>query len=599
MRPSSAPGSVDLGKREFLIRCCQGASATLIPAGLHGLGRPSLYVFGSADTSSSNAEFHLHPHYRMPRPLDAVLLKTQSGLDDFVTEKYADQIAAILARWSSGLLQSPPDVTPIQNVLAPNFVASSPRPVVSRVLRPGPAIEVRRQTFDGETEIGREMFLQEFRSALSGFSKILTAEFQVTSIDATSMDGASLSAAQLSPGGLQTRIRYELVATGPGFYREQRAGYWQITWQNTSQPSASPEFRILRWKTVEETQSRSTSPGYLDITAAALGAMLPTRHNCCTAPTIGARFSTALAASISTGTTASRSATSMATASTIYTSASLRASPTGSIAIAATERSRTSPNRPASGVLENTACALFADFDNDGRQDLIVVRATGPLLFLNQGGGKISARNPMRFNSPLLRREPLPARRSPTTIAMAGSIFISAFTSYYQGTDQYKYPTPYYAAENGPPNFMMRNNRDGTFRDVTAAIGPQPEQHALQLLLRRGATTTATAGPICTSSTISDARIFTATMATEHSPMSLRRRGRRRCRRGHERVLVRLRQRWRRGPLCRQHVDRRRRAHFDAGEFPDLTRPPKRAPCIANTPWAIRLLRNREAIANI
>ena len=30
--------------------------------------------------------------------------------------------------------------------------------------------------------------------------------------------------------------------------------------------------------------------------------------------------------------------------------------------------------------------------------------------------------------------------------------------SYYQGADQYKYPTPYYAAENGPPNFMLRNS---------------------------------------------------------------------------------------------------------------------------------------------
>ena len=39
---------------------------------------------------------------------------------------------------------------------------------------------------------------------------------------------------------------------------------------------------------------------------------------------------------------------------------------------------------------------------------------------------------------------------------------------YYQGTDQYKYPSPYYDAENGPPNFLMRNQRDGTFRDVTA-----------------------------------------------------------------------------------------------------------------------------------
>lgn len=38
---------------------------------------------------------------------------------------------------------------------------------------------------------------------------------------------------------------------------------------------------------------------------------------------------------------------------------------------------------------------------------------------------------------------------------------------YYQGTDQYRYPTPYYDANNGPPNFLFCNNRDGSFRDVT------------------------------------------------------------------------------------------------------------------------------------
>src|SRR5437764_11552681 len=34
------------------------------------------------------------------------------------------------------------------------------------------------------------------------------------------------------------------------------------------------------------------------------------------------------------------------------------------------------------GLLDATACALFADFTNSGRQDLLVVRTTGPLLFL-------------------------------------------------------------------------------------------------------------------------------------------------------------------------------------------------------------------------
>src|SRR5579883_2297515 len=76
----------------------------------------------------------------------------------------------------------------------------------------------------------------------------------------------------------------------------------------------------------------------------------------------------------------------------------------------------------------------------------------------------------MRSALPSPRREPSPARRSRTTIATAGSTSTSAYL-YYQGAEQYKYPLPYYDANNGPPNFLMRNQRDGTFRDVTAESG--------------------------------------------------------------------------------------------------------------------------------
>ena len=122
------------------------------------------------------------------------------------------------------------------------------------------------------------------------------------------------------------------------------------------------------------------------------------------------------------------------------------------------------------GILDNTACALFADFDNDGRQDLIVVRTGGPLLFLNQGGGKFRQKpDAFRFAQP--------PQGTFTGAAVADydrdgwlDIYFCLYL-YYQGTDQYKYPSPYYAAENGPPNFLMRNQRDGTFGDVTAETG--------------------------------------------------------------------------------------------------------------------------------
>jgi tetratricopeptide (TPR) repeat protein len=455
---------VDIHRRDFLIRFCQGASAALIPAGLRGLGWPTVYGFDAADAPSSQGEFHLHPHYRTRRPLDALLLKTGAGLDDFVTEKYADQIAAILAQWSSGLLHSPPDVSAVEKVLLPNFSGSSPRPVESRVVRSGPAIEVHHNTFKRETALGREAFLRELRSALSGFAKILTAEFQVTSIDA-----ASIPSAALSPVRLQTRIRYELVATGPGLYREQRVGYWQLTWEQ----SASGEFRVRNWQALDETQSRSFNSGgpcYIDITAAALGG--------------NASYSSQLLR----GTDYWRTVLDGACGIDVYGHNGVSVGDVDGdgfddlyVCQPGGLPNRLYRNRgdgtfeditevSGVGIIENTACALFVDVDNDGRQDLIVVRTTGPMLFMNEGGGKFRQRaDAFQFASP--------PQGTFTGAAVADydrdgwvDIYFCLYV-YYQGTDQYKYPSPYYEAENGPPNFMMRNNRDGTFHDVTAEVG--------------------------------------------------------------------------------------------------------------------------------
>jgi tetratricopeptide (TPR) repeat protein len=459
-RSATACDPADRRRRDFLIRCFQGASTALIPAGLRGFGLPSFFPslngLDVADVSSQH-EFHLHPHYRMPRPLDALLVKTQAGLDDFVTEKYAEEIGAIFAEWNSGLLQSPQNVRPIEKVLLPSFLGTSLRPVESRILRSG-AIEVRRNTFKVEADLARDTFMQELQSVLSSFSRVLTAEFQVAGIRA----GFAPALTQ-PPIRLQTRIRYELVATGGEFHREQRIGYWRLDWEQAE----SGDFRIRNWQALEETQSRSLAPCYADITAAAFDG--------------NASYSSQLVH----GTDYWRTVLDGACGIDVYGHNGIS---TGDIDGDGFDdlyvcQPGGLPNRlyrnrgdgtfediteaAGVGVIENSTCALIVDVDNDGLQDLIVVKASGPMLFLNQGGGKFR----QKANAFLFANQP---QGTFTGAAVADydrdgwlDIYFCLY-AFYQGTDQYKYPSPYYDAENGPPNFMMRNNRDGTFRDVTA-----------------------------------------------------------------------------------------------------------------------------------
>src|SRR5580700_4458536 len=459
--PAKTKDSIDVRRRSFLIRCCQGASAALIPAGLRNLAFPSIFDSTNTTTSKADVEFHLHPHYRADMPLDATLLKTQGGLDDFVTEKYQDQIAAILAEWSSNWLQSPRDMRAIEKVLASDFSASSLRAVESRVVRSGPALEIRQNTWARSNSLGRDGFVQELQSALNSFLKIVTAEFQVVGIEAV-----PAMPIQEYPAGLRTRVRYEIVGSGYDFYREQRVGHWELEWAAAS----GDGFRLRSWRALDETLSRVADPVYLDIAAQALGG------------------NPSYSSQLLRGADYWRTVLDGACGIDIYGHNGVSVGDIDGdgfddlyICQPAGLPNRLYRNRgdgtfedvtesSGVGILENTACALFADFDNDGRQDLIVVRTSGPLLFLNEGGGRFRQKpDAFKFAAP--------PQGTFTGAAAADydrdgwlDIYFCLYI-YYQGTDQYRYPSPYYDAENGPPNFMMRNNRDGTFRDVTAESG--------------------------------------------------------------------------------------------------------------------------------
>jgi tetratricopeptide (TPR) repeat protein len=391
-----------------------------------------------------------------------VLKKAWAEFDSFPTEIYQDKIARILQAWSVELRASPQETQALQRVLSVDFLATSPVPSLRPRRKDDGIFQVWEAKFEDVPLLGREAFAAEWRAAVRNFSKLLTIEFQITGIRADT----SLPVSPEKSVGVHTRVRYEFLGEGKGFHREQWIGNLELDWEI----GPGTQIRLRKWRNAEEMRSRSLAPVFEDIAARAFAGCASYR------------------AQFVPGVDTWRTVMDGASGIDIYGHNGVAAGDIDGdgfddlyVCQPAGLPNRLYRNRgdgtfedvtEASGVgiLDNTACALFADVNNDGRQDLIVVRASGPLLFLNAGAGKFRLR-PEAFHFAR------PPQGTFTGAAFADydrdgwlDIYFCLYT-YYQGTDQYRYPLPYFAAENGPPNFLMRNQRDGSFRDVTRETG--------------------------------------------------------------------------------------------------------------------------------
>jgi tetratricopeptide (TPR) repeat protein/peroxiredoxin len=446
----------DLSRRDFMVRLCGGTAAAFIASPLWQI--PRLADATGPSGLAEGAALVLRPRYRSERPLDAMLLKVQAGSDRFISEKYADQIATILGEWSAALLRTPRSPQVIRASLSQDFRGPSLSPADSAVIRSSSGLQVRRNRFNSDPKLDPDRFVLQWESWLKVFSSIDVAEFQVTRIQMPE----DITGPNTSPRNLITDVRYEVAGSGAGFHRQQRIGNWRMEWD----ASGDSHFQLRSLQVLEETEAKSISPFYVDVSAAALGA------------------NASYKAQMLHGTDYWRTLLDGASGIDVYghngvSFADIDGDGLDDLYVCqpAGLPNRLYRNRgngtfedvteaSGLGILESTACALFADFNHDGHQDVIVVRANGPLFFLNDGTGKFHQKtDAFQFAN---------APQGTFTGAAAADydrdgwldIYFCLY-SYYQGTGQYRYPSPYQDAENGPPNFLMRNNRNGTFRDVT------------------------------------------------------------------------------------------------------------------------------------
>ena len=402
------------------------------------------------------ADNRLSPHYPVQSPLADVLKLVVPGSDQYLTEKYAFEIESALNRWSAALKSSPRDHSALAGLIDEAIQSVPFSQVRETKVRSSFGIDVVRRTFDSTPLTGRKNLLSEIDAWLGPLAKVDTAEFEIFGI-------AEIGSAPLT---VHADVRYNLVARRSDDRREERVGSWSMVWSR----DASQSWKALRWETGEETLGVVRDPAFIDVTTQAMV------------------HTDALTKQFAHGADYWRTVVDGAVGVDVYGNNGVAAGDFDNdgfddlyVCQPAGLPNRLYRNRgdgtfedvtekAGVGVLDNSACALFADFDNKGLQDLLVVCGTGPLLFRNQGDGTFA-----------LKRDAFKFAHQPqgtfTHAAIADydrdgrlDIYFCMYM-YYLGLDQYHYPIPYYDARNGPPNCLFHNEGNGNFVETTEAAG--------------------------------------------------------------------------------------------------------------------------------
>ena len=463
----------NLSRRRFL-RSSAGLFAASWAAGGRGLcwaegggGHPAL-PFLSPDHPEPTS-----PGRKAWTPVNQALARFPTHR--FACGRHFQALSKFLAPLRSALLAGGAG---IEECLSPRFRGVSLAPERETVLRDDSCFVVRRAEWaDSEQRtpaLDRNQFAADLRRWLQEHAPLALAELDCTEIRENSAPTPSASSKNLV-----ARFRFQLsgaagnagaALTSP-LTRWQMSGEWEIEWEpgGASGGPAEAEWRIVTWRPREAVTVLAPELIFTDVTRAAFGQ------------------DPSYATHLLRDTNYWRAVLDEASGVDIF----------GNYGVSVGDvdgdghdeiymcQPQGLPNRlyrqskpgifediaPQAGVnvLDATAMALFADLLNRGRQDLILITQSAPLLFLNDGRGKFTlARNAF---------PPSPQQAALTGAALGDydrdgflDLYVCSY-GYFQGQGAVPIPTPYYDAQNGPPNHLYRNRGDGTFVDVTTASG--------------------------------------------------------------------------------------------------------------------------------
>ncbi|HUY12808.1 MAG TPA: FG-GAP-like repeat-containing protein [Terriglobia bacterium] len=480
---------------------------------------------GPGSAASSNSASHADQQTRAWSPLKQALAGFHDGKHRFSSERNFARLSPGFEALRACLLSGGRNV---EALLAPNFQGSNLHPARQPVLRQDELFEIRKAVWSAAADrvaaagslgameksirhqgpvLRRNEFLTQLRALLSSFSRIASVELECTAIQEDSQKAGLLRTKvifQIAGEAAPVEAPSDLVAPASGHQappgkrhaanlnvghpagqhpftehhppqlpNHEVSGEWLIDWNQPDQAGSvhsqvmTPSAQIAGWWFLHMSSVKTTRTLFTDVTASAFS-QDPTFKSHLLRDT---NYWRAVLDSASGIDIFGNCGVSVADVDGDGTEEIYLCQPQGL------------PNRlyrqkrpgvfeefaaeAGIGLLDSCSMALFADILNRGRQDLIVISESAPLLFLNDGHGRFT-----------LARRAFPPSSGETSLTGAAladydrdgylDLYVCAY-GYFQGQGGNPLPSPYYDAQNGPPNYLYRNRGDGTFADVTEA----------------------------------------------------------------------------------------------------------------------------------
>jgi Flp pilus assembly protein TadD len=363
-------------------------------------------------------------HFRKASPYELLRPLIESGHDDFAVEREAEEIEA---RWDLTLATR-------AITLAESFRGVSPVPARYRQIAEG--------VFEAEFDPGDHRFEAGMKAWIASLGQIRNARFFAL------------------PGD---RLRFEIASTTNGLLN-YRVGAWKQVWRDG---------RLAAFEPVEESLVTSPRPLFQDVTSQSFGTADSFRNQLLRGiPYWRGRLDSASGIDVFGNNGIAVGDIDGDGRDEVYV-CQPAGLPNRLYKVDADGRVEDITEHWGAAVLDDSTAALFLDLRNSGRQDLVVLTTSGPLLFLNDGAPLRHKPDAFRFAS-----EP-----QGTFTGMSAAdydrdgrldLYLCTYV-YFQSEDQYRYPAPYHDAQNGPPNFLFANRLSadgaGFFEDVTSAAG--------------------------------------------------------------------------------------------------------------------------------